>query len=157
MFFNSSFRRFSIYANNLATEHFIYWVSPFHVILSSELKCKLLLSDKPPALHFLPLLFPNPTPPHRRLAGAAAPSGDQVKGVRDGGGGKGQKSHDIRPPAGGGVQHSAGFPPPTEARRGLQSGGERPHLHPSPFLRPSSTESCCIVKSEPSPVGVPPS
>lgn len=74
--------------------------------------------------------LPHPKP-HRRLEGASAPSGDQVEGVRDGGGREGQESHDLHPPAGGGVQHSAGFPPPTEARRGLQSGSERPHLDPS--------------------------
>lgn len=80
----------------------------------------------------LPLFSsPSQTPPYRRLEGASAPSGDQVEGVRDGGGGEGQESHDLHPPAGGGVQHSAGFPPPTEARRGLQSGSERPHLDPS--------------------------
>lgn len=82
-------------------------------------------------LLFLIPLFPIQPPPHRRLAGAVAPSGDQVEGVRDGGGGEGQESHDLHPPAGGGVQHPAGFSPPTEAGRGLQSGGERPHLDPS--------------------------
>ena len=49
-------------------------------------------------------------------------SGDQVKGLCDGGGGEGQESHDLRAPAGGGLQHSTGLPPPAEARRGLQSG-----------------------------------
>lgn len=38
---------------------------------------------------------------HRGLEEAAASSGDQVEGVCDGGGGEGEKSHDICAPAGG--------------------------------------------------------
>lgn len=38
---------------------------------------------------------------HRGLEGAAASSGDQVEGLCDGGGGEGEKSHDLCPPAGG--------------------------------------------------------
>lgn len=64
---------------------------------------------------------------HRRLEGATASSGDQVEGVCDGGGGEGKESHDLCGPAGGSLQHSAGFLPSTEARRGLQSGSRWPH------------------------------
>lgn len=64
---------------------------------------------------------------HRRLDGAAASSGDHVEKVRDGGGGEGKEGHDLCAAARGSLQHSAGFPPPTEARRGLQSGSRWPH------------------------------
>lgn len=58
------------------------------------------------------------------------PPGDHVEGVCDGGGGKGQESHDICAPAGGSLQHSTGAPAPTEERRSLQSGCK----HPKPDL-----------------------
>lgn len=63
---------------------------------------------------------------HRRLEGPAASSGDQVEGLCDGGGGEGEKSHDLCSPAGGSLQPAAGFPPAAEARRGLQPGGKQP-------------------------------
>lgn len=64
---------------------------------------------------------------HRRLEGATASSGDQVEGVCDGGGGEGKESHDLCAPAGGSLQHSAGFLRSTEAWCGLQSGSRWPH------------------------------
>lgn len=40
---------------------------------------------------------------YRELEGAAVSSGDQVEGMCDGGGGEGEKSHDLCSPAGGGL------------------------------------------------------
>lgn len=56
-------------------------------------------------------------------------SGDPVKGLRDGGGGEGEESHDLCAPAGGSLQHSTGLPAPAEARHSLQSGSRWLHWH----------------------------
>lgn len=79
---------------------------------------------------------------HRWLEGAAASSGDQVEGLCDGGGGEGEKSHDLRSPAGGSLQPAAGFPPAAEARRGLQPGGKRPRRSGSADAVLPSTFHC---------------
>ena len=81
-----------------------------------------------PSVSTPPLLYdPIPIFLCRRLEGAAASTGDQVKGVCDGGGGEGEESHDLCAPAGGSLQHTTGLLPPAKARRGLQSGSRWPH------------------------------
>lgn len=116
---------------------------------TSQINCLLCLAENTSVktyfnLHTILTIIPSlfAPPPlvvflRRRLEGAAASSGDQVKGVCDGGGGEGQESHDLCAPAGGSLQYSTGFLPPTAARCGLQSGSRWPHWDiKQPFRRP---------------------
>lgn len=80
-------------------------------------------------------MFPIASLFHRWLEGAVVSSGDPVKGLRDGGGGEGEESHDLCAPAGGSLQHSTGLPAPAEARHSLQSGSRWLHWHNKQLFR----------------------